>query len=311
MISIVIPAFNSERFLALTVESVLAQTFSEWELVIADDGSTDATLAIARAFAERDARIRVVTQANGGVAAARNRGYAETNAAAEFVIFLDNDDMWEPDALQLLMQSLRQNPNAAAVTGFCRAVDADGKFLQAEAPVSWEMTRTRNGHIEACPPGEPITFDVITCQNPIISPGMVLIRRTFLEQAGAWDQAVAPADDWDIWARLTLLGPILTLNRVVLRYRMHGGNASRQSERMKQAERAFFRKLMSLPTLTDAQKQMVRSGAWNHEHGLFRGRKKWAVEALAHRQFPLAAKQARHALIHYVRALRLHYVFRV
>ncbi len=310
MISIVIPAYNSERFLAQTVESVLAQSVSEWELVIVDDGSTDDTPQIMRRFAEQDRRIRAVTQPNGGVAAARNRGWQESDPEAEYIIFLDNDDTWEPDALEILCDALKKHPGATAAAGFCRNIDADGAFLN-DAPTAWQMERTRAGKIEHCAANETITYDVIVCQNPIISPGMVLIRRECLEQIGPWDQAVAPADDWDIWARLTLHGPILTVPRVTLRYRMHGNNASKQSGKMKRGERAFYRKLMESPQLDTERRRMARSGGWNHEQGLYSGRRRWARDAASQKNLPLTLQHVKHALIHYFRALHLRYFSRV
>ena len=310
MISIVIPAYNSERFLAQTVESILAQTVSDWRLVIVDDGSTDDTPQIMRRFAEQDARIRALTQPNGGVASARNRGWQESGTDAEYIIFLDNDDMWEPDALKILRDALDKNPSATAAAGFCRNMDADGAFLN-DAPTAWQMERTRAGKIEPCAANEAITYEVIVCQNPIISPGMVLIRREYLEQIGQWDQSVAPADDWDIWARLTLHGPILTIPRVILRYRMHGNNASKQSGKMKQGERAFYRKLMESPQLDAARRRMARLGAWNHEQGLYSGRRQWARDAVSQKNLPLTLQHVKHALIHYLRALHLRYFARV
>ena len=310
MISIVIPAYNSERFLERTLDSVLAQSCADWELVIVDDGSTDNTPQIMRRFAEQDARIRAVTQSNGGVAAARNRGYQETEPTTEFLIFLDNDDEWEPDALEMLRDALNKHPSATAAAGFCRNMDADGAFLN-DAPTAWQMERTRAGKIEPCAANEAITYDVIVCQNPIISPGMVLIRRESLRQIGPWDQSVAPADDWDIWARLTLNGPILTLPRVTLRYRMHGNNASKQSGKMKQGERAFYRKLMESPQLDAERRQMARSGAWNYEQGLYSGRRRWARDAASQRNLSLTLQHVKHALIHYFRALHLRYFTRV
>src|SRR2546421_13123372 len=103
MVSVVIPVYNGERYLAEAIESVLAQTICTWELVIVDDGSADGTPGVAQRYAGRDARIRVVRQANGGVAAARNRGMQETDPSSEYVIFLDHDDVWEIDALETLL----------------------------------------------------------------------------------------------------------------------------------------------------------------------------------------------------------------
>jgi CDP-glycerol glycerophosphotransferase len=120
-ITVIIPAYNAERYLEQTVQGVLAQTVSDWELVIVDDGSADGTALVAQSYAKPDPRIRVVRQANHGIAAARNRGLAESDTSCEFVIFLDHDDLWERDALELLREELRAHPGAAAANGLNRA----------------------------------------------------------------------------------------------------------------------------------------------------------------------------------------------
>src|SRR5438552_1151783 len=98
-IAIIIPAYNAERYIAETIESVIAQTLSDWELVIVDDGSADDTNGVASRYAARDARIRALITPNRGVANARNFGFAKSSADAEFVMFLDSDDVLEPDSL--------------------------------------------------------------------------------------------------------------------------------------------------------------------------------------------------------------------
>src|SRR5688572_3090637 len=98
LVSVIMPAYNSGRFLAESVRSVQAQTFGGWELIIVDDGSTDDTAAVARGFAESDARVRYVARANGGQAAARNTGLGE--ARGPLVAFLDSDDLWLPGKLE-------------------------------------------------------------------------------------------------------------------------------------------------------------------------------------------------------------------
>src|SRR5262245_46364723 len=92
-ISIVIPTYNSEDYLAQTLDSGLAQTCGDWEVVVYDDGSRDGTVAVANRYSANDRRIRVLQGRNGGVAAARNQGFAAANPASEFVIFLDHDDL--------------------------------------------------------------------------------------------------------------------------------------------------------------------------------------------------------------------------
>lgn len=100
MISVIIPAYNAQVYLRECLESVLAQTFTDWECLIVDDGSTDSTLAIAREYADTDSRVRVLTKHNGGLADARNFGLQRVNG--EWVTFVDSDDMLYPTALSRL-----------------------------------------------------------------------------------------------------------------------------------------------------------------------------------------------------------------
>src|SRR5579875_138818 len=94
-ISIVVPAYNAERYIGPTLDSVRAQTVAAWEVVVVDDGSRDGTRQVAEQYAARDPRIRVIGQINSGVAAARNRGWAATAPSSTYVTFLDHDDLRE------------------------------------------------------------------------------------------------------------------------------------------------------------------------------------------------------------------------
>src|ERR1041385_2095670 len=111
-VSVVIPTYNGERHLVDSIETVLAQTIPFGELVIVNDGSVDATAKLARAYCDRDARIRLVEQPNGGIAAARNRGLQETDPAHEYVVFLDHDDLWCVNTLEALVEALTSHPEA-------------------------------------------------------------------------------------------------------------------------------------------------------------------------------------------------------
>src|SRR5260221_1554025 len=106
-ISIVIPTYNAAAHLAATTESVRAQTFAGWELVLFDDGSSDTTVSLAEELARNDERIRVVRGGHYGVATARNRGFQETSPGSEFVAFLDHDDVWEPTVLEFPAPSVK------------------------------------------------------------------------------------------------------------------------------------------------------------------------------------------------------------
>lgn len=102
MISVIIPAYNSEMFIGKCIDSVLAQTYSNWELIAIDDGSRDNTFGILKKYAEADSRIRVIHQENQGPGIARNTGIAEANG--NYVVFIDSDDYIEKDYFELLVE---------------------------------------------------------------------------------------------------------------------------------------------------------------------------------------------------------------
>lgn len=127
LVSIIMPAYNAEQFIAQAIESVQAQTLTEWELIVSDDASTDATLAIVRRIAEQDARIVVLEPAgNHGPAHARNR--AIEHAAGRYIAFLDSDDLWKPGKLETQVGFMQQNQVAFSFSSYDRLAE-DGAFL--------------------------------------------------------------------------------------------------------------------------------------------------------------------------------------
>ena len=131
-VSVILPAYNAQAYLADAVESVLRQSFSDWELLLVDDGSSDETPALCDAFAARDSRIRVLHKANGGVSAARND--ALDAARGEWIAFLDADDVYLPDFLLSLLDAARRSGADAAACGFSY-VWPDGTEKAAPAPL--------------------------------------------------------------------------------------------------------------------------------------------------------------------------------
>ena len=125
MISVVMPVYNGEAFVARAVQSVLDQTSPRWEIVAVDDGSRDGTRAILERFAARDPRIRVLHQENAGVSAARNAAMAA--ARGEYLAFLDADDWWYPDHLTTLEQMIRIYPKAGLLGTACDIRFHDGR----------------------------------------------------------------------------------------------------------------------------------------------------------------------------------------
>ena len=205
-ISVVIPAYNAAETLPETLASLLAQTFTEFEAIVVDDGSRDRTAE--RALEFRDSRIQVLRVANGGVAAARNRGIDV--AQADLIAFLDADDLWEADKLQLQVQALEAQPGAGTcVTGATR-ID------RASRQIGPTLFRNPPDVTEAL----LLESMIVGC----ISSG--LVRRDLLERVGGFDPRLSQCADWDLWLRLSLAAPFAVIEQPLVRYRSHAGNMS-------------------------------------------------------------------------------------
>lgn len=260
-ISVVTPAYNVEDYLGASIEGVLAQTVSDWELVIVDDGSMDRTAEVAERYAQRDSRISLLRQANSFIAAARNRGFRATSRRSDFVIFLDADDLWERDALAVLLTALDASPSAVAAYGLPRAIDARGEPCE---PGEMEvMGRHRRGvvgtRLVPWPISAPTTLAVLAFQNCIYTPGQMLIRRRALEAVGLFDEKASPAEDWDLSLRLSVRGPLAYVDRVVLNWRSHEGSTTRRHRELVAPKHHYVRcKLQTSAELTHEQRRIAR-----------------------------------------------------
>lgn len=126
LVSIITPLYNSERFVGQTIESVLAQTYPDWEMIVVNDGSKDNGPEIVRQYVAKDKRIRLLDQPNGGCASARNHGLRE--AQGRYYCFLDSDDYWDPEFLEEQVKFMTDK-DAAIVTCSVRRVDENGKEI--------------------------------------------------------------------------------------------------------------------------------------------------------------------------------------
>ncbi|HVK02222.1 MAG TPA: glycosyltransferase [Armatimonadaceae bacterium] len=259
-IGIVIPCYNGAALLPETLASVTAQTHADWRCVLVDDGSTDGTAAVLGGWADRDVRYRVVTQRNGGVARARNRGALELGDA-DALIFLDQDDVWMPDALAALTAGLDTHPECVAAHGLCRKVDLGGRPLDGDGGVLKRVRRRLEGErLVPCDPDEPTTFATLAGDgNNIYTPGLCLVRRdTSAAFDLLFDPSLVPSDDWDLWLRLSMRGPIAFVPSVVLDWRQHDANNSKDAPRMVRAAWDLLFRYVRRPDLTPEQRALVR-----------------------------------------------------
>lgn len=194
-ISVVMPIYHVEKFVGEAVQSVIDQTFADFELICVDDGGTDTSMDIVRRFA--DPRIRIVCQANRGLAGARNSGIA--HARGEFIALLDSDDVWHKDKLALHYIHLMANQDVGVSYAGSRMIDCDGELLSV-------AMRPKTGRISA--------RDII-CRNPVGNGSAPVLRKTALDLAvfqhpedparDCWfDESFRQSEDIELWIRLAV-----------------------------------------------------------------------------------------------------------
>ena len=207
-VSVVIPVHNGERYLAQAIESVLAQTCRDFELLIVDDGSTDGSRGVMDRYARHDARIRILSQANRGVSAAGNLGFEE--ARGEWVARLDADDIFLPDKLQRQIAFTRQHPEVRIVGTLGYFIDRTGRVIGL---VSTDGPFTRAEFENMAGRGEPVFF---------VHSSTLMHRETVLAVGGYREQFVQ-AEDVDLWLRMAEKGHLLLkMPDALLLYRLHG-----------------------------------------------------------------------------------------
>ncbi len=184
-ISVIIPAYNAEKTILATLESVQKQTFSDLELIVIDDGSTDRTVDLANTL--QDSRLKVFSYQNGGVSVARNRGIQ--HASGDFISFIDADDLWLSDKLQLQLEALQKNPEAGVAYSWTTFVDEKGTVLYTQEPVF------HKGDV----------YPQLLVENFILNGSNVLIRRQFVEAVGDFHAPLKYAEDWEFYIRLAAL----------------------------------------------------------------------------------------------------------
>lgn len=205
LVSVIIPTFNRAGLLARAIDSVLSQTFASLELIVVDDGSTDATDAL---LARYGARLTVVRQPNRGVSAARNSGVAR--ARGEWIALLDSDDEWLPDKLDRQVAYCAQHPE----TVICQTEEL---WIRNGVRVNPKQRHAKVGGMifEQCLP---------LC---LVSPSAVMLRRSLLTAVGGFDERLPACEDYDLWLRLTWKYPVHLIPEPLLV--KHGGHADQLS----------------------------------------------------------------------------------
>jgi glycosyltransferase involved in cell wall biosynthesis len=208
-VSVIVPAYNVSRYIAEALDSVLAQTFEDYEIVVVNDGSPD-TEELERVLEPYRRRIIYLKQENRGLSGARNTGIRA--ARAPFVGLLDGDDVWEPEFLSTMIGELRRDPSVGVL--YCDAI------YFGDTP---EAGRT---FMELHPSSGEVTFERLLAQEcNVISS--VVARRELLLCAGLFDESLRSSEDFDLWLRILKAGGRISyLRRPLMRYRRHGASLS-------------------------------------------------------------------------------------
>lgn len=304
-ISIIIPTYNVAPFLSTTLDSILAQTFSDWECILVDDGSKDDTLTVARSYAQRDARFQVFEQANAGPSVARNLGYSKASPGSRYVTFMDSDDVWVPEALQLLRDELERDARAVAANGLADFIDAHGAPLRPGEFADRGRTRfvARGRRVVILKPHEPTTFAGLCIDNVLFPPGLWLARRSAYDQTGGFDPRQKAAEDWEVLINLSRCGPINFLDRVILFYRRHENNLGASLITQKMAFLVRCKTAYS-PKNTPGQLVLLRRGERAYQRAMVRARLRQGIEHLRARQFVGAATAFARVPVHLWRGFR-------
>ncbi len=232
MISVVIPTHNRAAFLPEAIESALAQTHPEREVIVVDDASTDGTGAILTRFGTR---IRALFQQNSERAAARNNGIR--HARGEIIALLDSDDAWLPEHLESCWKLLRDNPRLGVAFAGSYLIDGQGRTL-GRMPI-----RRQEGAL----------FEKIVSSfsSGGCNASSCLIRRDILLKAGLFNEnrALCGSEDWELWARLAALTQIAPTDRYTVKVRTHAQQTSANAERMSASMQLALRTVLDNPAL--------------------------------------------------------------
>lgn len=211
-ISVIVPAFNAERTVLETIASVQQQTLSDFELIVINDGSTDQTLELLSTV--RDPRFKVFSYKNGGLPVARNRGIS--HSTGEFIAFLDADDLWTADKLELQLAALQKRPEAGVAYSWTRYMDEQGNPSPSYESVFFE------GNV----------FAELLVNNFLTNGSNPLIRMQAIEAVGDFDSTCLVSEDWEFYLRLAARWPFVVVPKPQILYRQSSSSMSANIEVM-------------------------------------------------------------------------------
>lgn len=227
-ISVVIPAYNGEETILETIRSIQKQTFSDFEIIVVNDGSTDRTVELLHQVQASEPRLQVFSYENAGLDVNRNR--CLNHAIGDFVAFIDQDDLWTPDKLELQLEALKRHPEAGAAYSWTCNMGEKGEWFKPSKQMNFEG--------DVLP--QLLIDNFLACgSNP-------LIRRQAIESVGEFDVEVAPCGDWDYYLRLAMQWHFVVVPKFQVLYRQSPNSSSSKVDQMELASLKVIEKAFQL-----------------------------------------------------------------
>lgn len=209
MLSVLIPLYNKRDSIKTTIESVLHQTFTDFEVIVVDDGSTDGSGEIVKSI--NDNRIYYVRKENGGVSSARNYGLKLVKS--ELVALLDGDDLWDSEYLEQMMALIGETPDAVLWGSGYRIQQTEEREAKVQV---FSLPSNYRGYVNNY-------FDV-ACHNTLFTSSSVVLRKSVILKNGGYDESLIRGEDVDLWFRLALNGRVAFLNKPMVTYCWYASN---------------------------------------------------------------------------------------
>lgn len=223
LISVIIPVYNAEKSLKETIDSLMAQTYQNFEAIFIDDGSTDASVEVIKSY--DDNRITVLKQINSGSATARNNGISAANG--DWIAFLDADDVWFPEKLMKQYQSVKN--------GYWSYTDS--YFLGGVFPEN-TSTASLSGHFSG-----DVFLELI--KRNFIGTSTVIVRKIILVECGSFSVDMKALQDWDCWLKIASKYPVVYVEEPLSYYRVHSQSVSRSARKTITYHRKLINKIFS------------------------------------------------------------------
>jgi glycosyltransferase involved in cell wall biosynthesis len=258
IVGVIIPCYKVSRFIRRTVTSIIAQEWPHWEALVVDDGSPDAPRDAIVDLLESEPRLHYIWKPNGGLSSARNFGFRNISKEAEYLIFLDGDDMLEPPALKRLVGELERYPRTGMVHCDPEFIDDNDSIIP---DFRWSPRWAFGPRL--LPPTEPLTpFESLYTLAGVIS-SLTLIRRAIYEQVPEWDEPFGShCEDTDFFLQIALRSEIRYLPEKLVCHRRHSGQMTATSSRFGMQEEKLYAKWRAMPGLMPEQRKLVAKAEW-------------------------------------------------